>query len=139
MVGRQECRRLGHEMATKRVKVVLVSALGLALLLAMCVWLLTPRDIFTWDAPPRGTVVAESVSPDRALVARVIAGAGKGQYVFELRRAQGGELMASEAIAAPVGYHQHIVKVRWVNGSARAVATVDHDFGENNLDFQLGL
>ena len=124
-------------MATRRAKILGVSAGAVALLLALGLWWFSRLDFFAWDAPPPGTLVAETVAPDGELVARVRAGAMKGQYLFELRRTDGGELVASETITAPVGYHKHLITLRWVTGTARAIATIDHDFGEGNLEFSL--
>ena len=123
-------------MTTRRAKVLGMAA-GAVALLALGFWWFPRFDFFTWDAPPPGAIVAEKVAPDSGLLATVRAGATKGQYLFELRRTRGGELVASETIAAPVGYHRHLVTLRWVTGGARAIATIDHDFGEGNLDFSL--
>jgi len=123
-------------MTTRRAKVLGVSAGALALSVVLAFWWFPRFDFFAWDAPPPGAI-AEKVAPDSELLARVRAGAMKGQYIFELRRTHGGDLVASESIAAPVGYHGHRITLRWVMGSARAIATIDHDFGEGNLEFSL--
>jgi len=124
-------------MTTRRAKILGASAAGLALLLAVGYWWFPRFNFFAWDAPPPGTLVAEKVAPDSGLVARVRAGPTKGEYLFELRKTHGGELVASETMTAPVGYHQHLITLRWVTGSARAIATIDHDFGDGNLEFSL--
>src|SRR2546422_6782113 len=72
--------------------------------------------------PPRSTLFPYTTlfrSPDSELLARVRAGAMKGQYIFELRRTHGGDLVASESIAAPVGYHGHRIPNRRRDGLAR--------------------
>ena len=124
-------------MTTRRAKIRGASAAALALLLAAGLWWFPRFNFFVWDAPPPGTLVAEKVAPDSGLVARVRAGPAKGEYLFELRRTDGGEVVASETITAPVGYHEHRITLRWVTGRARAIATIDHDFGEGNSEFSL--
>ena len=124
-------------MTARRAKILGASAAALALLVAVGLWWFLRFDFFAWDARPPGTLVAEKVAPDSALVARVRAGRTKGEYLFELRRTDGGELVSSETITAPVGYHEHLITLRWVTGGARAIATIDHDFGEGNLEFSL--
>jgi hypothetical protein len=123
-------------MTTRRAKIFGASAAVIALL-AVSLWWFPRSSFFAWDAPPPGTLVAERVAPDSGLVARVRAGATKGQYVLELETTTGGELVASDTITAPVGYHEHRITLRWVTDSARAIATIDHDFGEGNLEFSL--
>src|SRR6059036_2170974 len=105
-------------MTTRRAKILGASAAGLALLLAVGYWWFPRFNFFAWEAPPPGTLVAEKVAPDSGLVARVRAGTRKGQYVFELRRTHGNELVASETISAPIGYHAHRITLRWGQGSA---------------------
>jgi hypothetical protein len=124
-------------MVTRRAKVVGVAAGALALLLAVGLWWSSRLDFFAWDAPRPGSIVAETMAPDSGLVATVKAGLTKGEYLFELRRTDGGELVASERISAPVGYHPHRITLRWLAGGARVVATIDHDFGDGNLEFPL--
>ena|SRR2546425_3691983 len=124
-------------MVARRVKIVGVSAGAVALLLAVSLWWFPRLDFFAWDAPPPGTLVAERLAPDSGLVATVRAGPTKGEYLFELRRTIGGELVARETISAPVGYHEHRISLRWLAGGARVIATIDHDFGEGNLEFSL--
>lgn len=124
-------------MNTRGAKVVGVAAGVLVLLVAVGLWWSSRLDSFGWDAPPPGSVVAERLAPDSGLVARVRAGTTKGHYVFELRRTQGDELVASRTISAPVGYHAQLITVRWGEGSARAIAIIDHDFGAGNLEFAL--
>ena len=101
-------------------------------------WFDRSLSFFKWDPPAPGTVVAESESPDRHVAATVRAATPAGHYVFELRRRQTGQVIATREIAAPVGYHAHIVTLAWDSGGKRAVAIIDYDFGDNNLRFALG-
>lgn len=92
-----------------------------------------------WDPPAPGTLLAEATSPDGSLAARVHAASTIGRYVFELRRLGSGEIVASREIKAPVGYHAHRITLEWESTGKRVVAVIDHDFGNNNLRFPLGL
>jgi|SRR6266853_2502289 len=124
-------------MVTRRAKVLGVFAGALALLVAVGLWWSSHLNFFAWDAPPPGSIVAETMAPDSGLVATVRAGLIKGEYLFELRRTNGGQLVASETISAPIGYHPHRITLRWLPGEARVIATIDHDFGDGNLEFPL--
>jgi len=125
-------------MDKTRIRVLLVGA-GVVLVGALIGvrLVLGGPDSFNWAPPPAGTVVAQSWSPDNSLLATVIAGDSAGQYVFSLRR--NTEVIARRQIAAPVGYHPQIVHVDWVPDGSRAIATIDHDFGESNVRVELPL
>ena len=87
-----------------------------------------------WPSP--GTLVATAVSPDEAAVAMLISRKERGHYQFEIRDTGAGVTLARKAISAPIGYHEHVVAILWVN-SRHAEATIDRDFGDNNLQFNL--
>jgi hypothetical protein len=124
-------------MANRRFITIAVATLALLGALAF-VWLDRSFSFFKWDPPRPGTVVAESESPNRNVAATVRAATPGGHYVFELRTRQTGQVIATRDIAAPVGYHPHIVTLEWDSEGKRAVAIIDHDFGDNNLRFALG-
>ncbi len=125
-------------MVNQRVIKTAVAALALLAALAF-VWLERSFSFFKWDPPSLGTVVAESESQDHNLAASVRTATPIGHYVFELRTRQTGQVIATRDIAAPVGYHPHIITLQWDSGGKRAVAIIDHDFGNDNLRFVLGL
>ena len=87
-----------------------------------------------WPKP--GTIAATAVSPDEAAVAMLITKKERGHYQFEICDTGSGVTLARTAISAPIGYHEHVVSIHWVN-SRRAEATIDRDFGDNNIQFNL--
>ena len=87
-----------------------------------------------WPKP--GTIVATAVAPDETAVAMLISKNERGHYQFEIRDSASGNTLARTAISAPIGYHGHVVSIHWVN-SRRAEATIDRDFGDNNIHFTL--
>ena len=88
-------------------------------------------NFFGWDPPRQGTVLADRPSPDGTYTARVTASDRAGHYIFTLRH--DGEVVVTHEISAPVGYHAQLVKVEWAVDGTSAIATIDHDFGENNV------
>jgi hypothetical protein len=90
-----------------------------------------------WEPPVPGSVMAELMSPDNSLVARVIAAQTKGAYTFEVRNVRTGDVLAVRTVAAPVGYHAHIVTLAWSEVGRFVTATIDHDFGDDNRVFDL--
>jgi hypothetical protein len=124
-------------MANRRFIAIAVASLALLGALAF-LWLDRSFSFFQWDPPAPGTVVAESESPDRNMAATVRAATPGGHYLFELRARQTGQVVATREIVAPLGYHPHIVTLEWDSAGKRAVAIIDHDFGDDNLRFALG-
>ncbi len=88
-----------------------------------------------WDPPAPGTVMVQDSSPNRLLSARVVAADTAGSYRFQILMLSGGAIVAERRIAAPVGYHPQLISLKWSQG--QAVATIDHDFGDGNLEFKL--
>lgn len=90
-----------------------------------------------WELPAPGSVIAESYSPNKSLLARIIAAEAQGKYTIEVCDVRKGDVIDRRTIVAPVGYHKHIVSLSWgVNGQT-VTATIDHDFGEDNRAFDL--
>lgn len=87
--------------------------------------------------PDEGTIVATALSPDHAAQAMLIAAVQRGHYRFEIQDAESGATLAHTAISAPLGYHEHIVSISWAPDSRHSQATIDYDFGDNNLQFRL--
>jgi|SRR5882762_10365207 len=118
---------------------LLIGAAGLALLLAglAVLWLRGDSRWFDWDPPAPGTIVAQSATPDSAFVATVRAADSIGHYTFEIRKRGSDAAVARREIVAPVGYHPQRVTVEWEANGHRAVAVIDHDFGDNPLRFSL--
>jgi hypothetical protein len=111
---------------------ILIGALALlAAVIALPRLVFGRLDFFKWDPPAAGSVLAQRRSPDSTLVATVTATPQAGHYMFALTR--DGQVVASREISAPVGYHEHIVRVEWVADGSRAIATIDADFGDNNV------
>jgi hypothetical protein len=90
-----------------------------------------------WEPPIPGSVMAERSSPDNTLLARVIAVKAKGTYTLEVRNVRTDDVLAERTIAAPVGYHAHIVSLAWSEDGRLVTATIDHDFGDDNRVFDL--
>ena len=90
-----------------------------------------------WEPPLPGLVIAERSSPDKSLLARVIAAEAQGTYTLEVRDVRKGDVFAKQTIAAPVGYHEHIASLTWSEDSRIVTVTIDHDFGEDNRVFNL--
>lgn len=89
------------------------------------------------EPPLSGSVITERRSPDKNFVARVIAAEAQGTYLLEMRDVRKGNVLAKQTIAAPVGYHAHIVSLMWSEDSRIVKATIDHDFGEDIRVFDL--
>lgn len=87
-----------------------------------------------WPNP--GTTVATAVAPDETSVAMLISKKERGHYQFEIRNTISEDTLARMAISAPIGYHEHVVSIYWIDNQ-RAEATIDHDFGDNNIQFTL--
>lgn len=87
-----------------------------------------------WPNP--GTTVATAVAPDETVVAMLISKKESGHYQFEIHDTRPGDTLARTAISAPIGYHEHVVSIHWVDGR-RAEATIDRDFGDNIIQFTL--
>jgi hypothetical protein len=86
--------------------------------------------------PNSGTIVAKAVAPAEDVVAMLISKKERGHYWFEIRESGSGVSLARTAISAPIGYHQHVVSIQWVD-SRRAEATIDRDFGDHNIKIAL--
>ena len=91
----------------------------------------------TWEAPEPGTVMAALTISDRTLTARVVATEIQGAYIFEIREGVKGRVLEERTISVPVGYHPHVVSITWNEGKRTVIATIDHDFGDNNALFIL--
>ncbi len=81
--------------------------------------------------------MVERSSPDNSLLARVIAAEAIGTYTLEVRDIRKANVLAARTIAAPVGYHAHIVSLAWSEDSRVVTATIDRDFGDHNVVFDL--
>lgn len=81
--------------------------------------------------------MAELANTDQGLSARVIATKVQGTYLLEVRRVRDESILAERNISAPVGYHPHMVSLRWSEDGKVVSATIDHDFGEDNRVFDL--
>ena len=90
-----------------------------------------------WEPPFPGSVIAERLSPDKSLLAQVIATEVQGTYTIEVRDLRKGDFIARRVIMAPVGYHAHIASLAWSEDGQIVTATIDHDFGEDNRVFDL--
>ena len=90
-----------------------------------------------WEPLPAGTVVLEKPSPNLEFSAAVVAKEEPGSYRLEIQNQRSQERLASRIIAAPVGYHAHLITLEWGHDSRRVIATIDYDFGDNNLAFEL--
>ncbi len=90
-----------------------------------------------WKPPIPGSVMAERSSPDNSLLAHVIAAKAQGTYTLQVRDVRRGDILAKQTIETPVGYHAHIVSLTWSEDSRIVTATIDHDFGDDNIVFDL--
>ena len=90
-----------------------------------------------WEPLLPGSVLAERSSPDKSLLAQVIAAEAQGTYTLGVRDVRNGDVLFKRTIAAPVGYHTHIALLTWSEDSRIVTATIDHDFGEDNRVFDL--
>ncbi len=111
--------------------------ISLTVVIAIVFMLLGCFDFsFEPDWPEPGTIMATAASPDQAAVAKLITKKERGHYQFEIRDSGSGDMLAQSVISAPVGYHEHLVSIDWVERK-RAEATIDRDFGDYNLKFTL--
>lgn len=90
-----------------------------------------------WEAPTAGPVMAERLSPDNSLLARVVATEVKGTYTLAVGNPHEGKVFVKRIISAPVGYHAHIVSLTWRADGRTVTATIDHDFGDDKRMFEL--
>ena len=104
---------------------------ALAFLLVGCL-----NGIFEPAWPDPGTIVTTAVAPDEAAEAVLISSKEPGHYHFEIRDPASGGTLARREISAPLGYHDHVVSIQWLD-TRRAEAIIDHDFGDNDLKFTL--
>ncbi len=86
--------------------------------------------------PDTGTIIAEVVSPDEEALAMVISNKERGTYQFEIREYKSGDSLAQREISSPIGYHEHVVSIVWLD-SRQAEASIDRDFGDNDIKFTL--
>ncbi len=93
--------------------------------------------LWDWEPPAPGSAMAEERSPDSLFMARVIAAQAQGAYAFEVHDTRKDNVLAERTIAAPVGYHAHIVSLTWSDDSRIVTVTLDHDFGDDNRVFEL--
>ena len=114
-----------------RFYIAIATAITFACMLLGCL-----DNTFEPEWPKPGTIVAKSVAPDEAVVAVVISKRKKGAYWFKIRDVNSGKTLAQTTISGPIGYHEHIVSISWVNRRSAQV-TIDRDFGDNNLEFSL--
>jgi len=94
-------------------------------------------ELFSWKPALPGAVLSERMSPDSQLIASVVGGDSAGRYTFSLRSTRTGVVIARHQLVAPVGYHAHRVQLEWSRDGSRAIATIDHDFGEKNVQDSL--
>ena len=88
----------------------------------------------TW--PQSETIVARSLAPDKAAEAVLTTSKERGLYLFEIREFESDNTLARIKISAPLSYHEHIISLHWPE-THRAEVTIDYDFGDNNLKFEL--
>ena len=113
----------------------IIAALSMATLLA-CV-LPGCDDVMPEPAWPRsGHIVARTLAPDKVAEAVLVASPERGRYSFEIRESGSGDVLAQVEISAPTGYHEHVISLHWPE-PRRAETTIDHDFGDNSLNFTL--
>ena len=86
--------------------------------------------------PDAGTIVARAVSPDEAAVAMLVSKQERGAYQFEICDSKSDDVLAQREISLTIGYHVHVVSIDWVD-SRHVEATIDRDFGDNNIQFTL--
>ncbi len=90
-----------------------------------------------WDPPVPGAVIAERASPDERRLARVVAAQIHGSYVLGVHDPGKGLVLAERTVAAPVGYHPHIVSLTWSDDGRTVTVAIDHDFGDYSSVFDL--
>ena len=92
-----------------------------------------------WEPSSPGSVLAELTNPDKSFSARVIATEVQGTYILEVRKIRNENILAERTISAPIGYHAHIVSLKWSEDGRIVSATIDHDFGEGHRVFDLSI
>ena len=93
----------------------------------------------SWKPPDPGTVIAQLSNLENSLSALVIATKDQGVYIFEVRTIEKQNFIKKKTISAPVGYHEHRIKLKWINDGQTVSATIDHDFGEGNKVFEINI
>ena len=80
--------------------------------------------------------MTKALAPDQAAEAVLTASKERGRYLFEIRESKSGGTLAQTEISAPLSHHEHIIYLHWAE-TRRVEATIDYDFGDNNLKFTL--
>lgn len=114
-----------------------VSILKRILLILLVLLVTGCWDFFSWDKPKTGTAVAELLSPDKTLSAKVIATNVEETYRFVIIENKNRTKLAEKSISIPNEYHEPIISLKWSSDGHSVLATIDHDFGENNIVFEL--
>lgn len=83
---------------------------------------------------PNSTIISES-SPNGKYTAEIIMDEGSQAYFFAFQKTGGSKLIVDADIAPPGGYHHPGFKLSWNEQNNMVYITVDHDFGDANIEF----
>lgn len=92
---------------------------------------------FVPEVPAAGVVVAEQESSDGDFLSQVIATDERGVYRFIVFNILTEQAINEKTISVPVSYHAHGVSIEWNQKTNEVIATIDHDYGEGNIDISL--
>jgi hypothetical protein len=81
------------------------------------------------------TVVVEESSPNGELKAFILREDSSNAYYFAIQRNSGSRMIVDADFMPKAGYHHPIFTLSWNKGSDEVSLTIDHDFGESNLEY----
>ncbi|WP_027362394.1 hypothetical protein [Desulfospira joergensenii] len=90
----------------------------------------------SWHGAEPGSIMVELPNQAGTFTAKIIASEKPGTYTFKILDLKTKDVLATETISAPVGYHEHIATLIWEDNQ-NVTAEIDHDFGESKKIFKL--
>jgi hypothetical protein len=81
------------------------------------------------------TIVVEQGSSDGLYTAQILYESLSKAFFFAIEKKDGSRLIVDNSFVPSAGYHEPIFEMSWDKSNENVFITVDHDFGEGNLEF----